>query len=106
MACLTMGGPHSTARGSPRGNIQGIPSLGVPAFDWGTNALHGVQSSCGTQSCATSFPAPNCLGAAFNTTLVQDMAAVIGTELRALWLEGATEANSWSGRPHVGLDTW
>ena len=97
---------YLAARGSPRGNITPVPSLGVPAFDWGLNALHGVQSSCGSASCATSFPMPNALGATFNTSLVKDMAAVIGVELRALWLEGATEASAWSGQPHIGLDTW
>jgi hypothetical protein len=31
---------------------------------------------------------------------------IIGTEQRALWLAGATEFSSWSGRPHMGLDCW
>ena len=34
------------------------------------------------------------------------MGAVIATELRALWLAGAVEASTWSGRPHAGLDCW
>ena len=42
--------PHCiayTARGYPRGNVSGVPSIGLPKYDWGTNALHGVQSTCG-----------------------------------------------------------
>lgn len=35
-----------------------------------------------------------------------EMGAIIGRELRALWLVGATEASSWSGKPHAGLDCW
>lgn len=34
------------------------------------------------------------------------MGQVIGDELRALWLAGATEESHWSGRPHAGLDCW
>ena len=32
--------------------------------------------------------------------------SIIGVELRSLWLQGATEASSWSGKPHAGLDCW
>ena len=56
--------------------------------------------------CPTSFPNPNALGATFNKSMWRAMGAVIGTELRSLWLQGVTEAGSWSGRPHAGLDCW
>jgi beta-glucosidase-like glycosyl hydrolase len=56
--------------------------------------------------CPTSFPNPNALGASFNKTAWKQMGQIIGLELRSLWLHGATEASSWSGRPHAGLDCW
>ena len=34
------------------------------------------------------------------------MALIIATETRALWLAGAVEDSTWSGRPHIGLDVW
>lgn len=40
-----------------------ISRLGIPEFDWGMNAIHGVQSTCielpdGTVRCPTSWPNP------------------------------------------------
>ncbi|KAG7389753.1 hypothetical protein PHYPSEUDO_009673 [Phytophthora pseudosyringae] len=89
-----------TARASPRGNLS---SIGLPAYNWGANCVHGVQSSCGT-NCPTSFPNPVNLGAIFDPQSVLEMAQVIGKELRGLWLEGATE--NYKGGPHLGLDCW
>ncbi|EGZ24680.1 family 3 glycoside hydrolase [Phytophthora sojae] len=89
-----------TARASPRGNMS---SIGLPEYNWGANCVHGVQSTCGT-NCPTSFPNPVNLGAIFDPQVVFDMAQVIGWELRALWLEGATE--NYKGGPHLGLDCW
>lgn len=85
-----------------------IPSLGLPEYDWGMNAGHGVQSSCvddgsGTVRCPTSFPLPVNFGASWNASLVAAMGSVIGVETRALWLAGAVEQ---APRVHVGLNCW
>ena len=90
-----------TARQSPLGNIS---RLGLPEYDWGTNAMHGVQSRCGTR-CPTTFPNPNALGATFNESLWGLVGGVIGVELRALWLQGVGE-NHGNNLPHIGLDVW
>ncbi len=55
-----------------------IPRLDIPAYDWWSEALHGVAS--GT---ATVFPEPIGLAASFDAPLIHDMAVVIGTEGRA-----------------------
>ncbi|MGA3024186.1 MAG: glycoside hydrolase family 3 C-terminal domain-containing protein [Bryobacteraceae bacterium] len=55
-----------------------IPRLNVPAYDWWSEALHGV--AFGT---ATVFPEPIGLAASFDVPLVHQMAVVIGTEARA-----------------------
>eukprot|EP00005_Dracoamoeba_jomungandri_P001204 CAMPEP_0174250708 /NCGR_PEP_ID=MMETSP0439-20130205/795_1 /TAXON_ID=0 /ORGANISM="Stereomyxa ramosa, Strain Chinc5" /LENGTH=619 /DNA_ID=CAMNT_0015330847 /DNA_START=27 /DNA_END=1882 /DNA_ORIENTATION=+ len=88
-----------TARYSPKGNISRI---GLPAYDWGVNCIHGVQTNCGTK-CPTSFPGPNALGASFNMSLVKQMGHIIGVELRSLWLQGVKEKD---GGPVSGLDCW
>ena len=90
------------ARESPKGNIS---RLGVPEYDWGANCIHGVQSRCFKDRCPTSYPNPNTLGAAFNRSIWKSMGAVIGIELRALWVQGVGE-NHDSGLPHLGLDCW
>ncbi|GMF37036.1 unnamed protein product [Phytophthora fragariaefolia] len=89
-----------TARASPRGNIS---SIDLPEYNWGANCVHGVQSTCGT-NCPTSFPNPINLGAIFDPQAVLEMAQTVGWELRALWLEGATE--NYANGPHLGLDCW
>jgi hypothetical protein len=92
----------------PPGNVSRI---GLPEYDWGVNCIHGVQTTCGTNDagepmCPTSFPNPNALGASWNKSAYREMGHIIGVELRSLWLHGATEASSWSGKPHAGLDCW
>ncbi len=56
-----------------------IPRLQVPAYNWWSEALHGV-ARAGT---ATVFPEPVGLAATFDAPLIHDMAIVIGTEARA-----------------------
>jgi len=96
--------------GSP-GPANNISRIGLPEYDWGVNCIHGVQTTCGRNSkgeimCPTSFPNPNALGASFNASMWREMGSIIGVELRSLWLQGATEASAWSGKPHAGLDCW
>lgn len=68
--------------------------------------MHGVQSRCAPDGrCPTSYPNPNTLGATFNQTIWNQMGAVIGLELRALWLQNVGE-NHPSNLPHIGLDCW
>jgi beta-glucosidase len=56
-----------------------IPRLGIPEYDWWSEALHGVAHA----GIATVFPEPTGLAATFDTPLIHDMAIVIGTEARA-----------------------
>jgi hypothetical protein len=97
--------------GSP-GPDDNITALGLPEFDWGMNAIHGVQSSCvlssttGATVCPTSFMNPVNFGLSWNKSSFLTLGSIIGVETRALWLAGAVEESSWSGRPHIGLDAW
>ncbi|KAG7094154.1 hypothetical protein E1B28_007766 [Marasmius oreades] len=69
----------------------GVSRLGLPPYNWWSEALHGVAGSPGVSfapfgsefGSATSFPAPITLGAAFDDELVNAAATVISTECRA-----------------------
>lgn len=74
-----------------------IPRLKVPAYNWWSEALHGVAS--GT---ATVFPEPVGLGATFDPALIHEMAVAISTEARAKHHEDLRDGN-FTG---VGLDFW
>src|SRR5579862_2190092 len=76
-----------------------IPRLQVPAYDWWSEALHGV-ANAGT---ATVFPEPIGLAATFDSPLIHDMAVVIGTEARAKHNQAVR-----AGRRDImeGLDFW
>lgn len=87
----------STAAGSSR--------LGLPAYEWWNEALHGVAGSPGVHfqsplganfSAATSFPMPISLSAAFDDELVKEVATVISTEARAFANHGYAGMDYWT----------
>jgi xylan 1,4-beta-xylosidase len=70
-----------------------VPRLGLPKFEWWSEALHGVAYSPGVSfggdlPAASSFPMPINLGASFNMSLVYRIASTISTEARAFNNEG------------------
>jgi len=77
-----------------------IPRLGVPAYDWWNEALHGV-AVLGT----TEFPEPIALAATFDPASVHDMGVDIGTEARIKYAEGLKE-HGGNSRIFQGLDFW
>lgn len=83
----------------------GIPRLGLPAYQWWSEALHGVASSPGVTfnpdnasdfGYATSFPQPITMGAAFDDALIHDVASVVSTEARAFNNEGRAGLDFWT----------
>ncbi len=60
-----------------------IPRLEIPAYNWWSEALHGVAN----QGIATVFPQAIGLAAAFDEPLVHRIATVISTEARAKFHE-------------------
>jgi beta-glucosidase len=76
-----------------------IPRLQVPAYDWWSEALHGVARA----GKATVFPEPIGLAATFDDSLIHEMAIATGTEARAKH-DQAVKA----GRRDIyeGLDFW
>lgn len=58
---------------------QSIPRLGIPAYNWWNEALHGVARA----GVATVFPQSIAMAATFNDSLIFETANVISTEARA-----------------------
>ncbi|KAI1360343.1 glycoside hydrolase superfamily [Xylaria arbuscula] len=84
-------------------NSPGISRLGLPAYEWWQEALHGVARSRGVQfatsgdfSYATSFPQPITMGAAFDMPLINSVATVTSTEARAFSNAGRCGLNFWT----------
>lgn len=76
-----------------------IPRLGVPAYDWWSEALHGVARA----GYATVFPQAIGLAATWDTDLEYRIANVISTEARAKFNEAQVEGDHSIYR---GLDFW
>lgn len=64
-------------------DAEAIPRLGIPAYNWWNEALHGV-ARAGT---ATVFPQAIALGAAFDTELMEEIGSCIAAEGRAKYNE-------------------
>jgi beta-glucosidase len=77
-----------------------IPRLGIPAYNWWTESLHGAIGAVPT----TNFPEPIGLAATFDEPLLHDVAATISVEVRALHALGRQTGRL--GRIGTGLDTW
>ena len=73
-----------------------IPRLGVPAYNWWSEALHGVAIPGAT----TVFPEPVGLAASFDPALVHEMAVAISTEARVRYNRERREGL------YAGLDFW
>lgn len=85
--------------GQMRYDAPAIERLGVPAYNWWSECLHGVAR----QGCATVFPQAIGLAASYNTDLMQEVATAISDEARAKYNEfkkfGSTEL-------YQGLTFW
>jgi beta-glucosidase len=77
-----------------------LPRLGIPAYNWWTESLHGALGPIPT----TNFPEPIGLAASFDAPLVHQVASAISTEVRALHTLGRQTGHL--GRIGTGLDTW
>jgi beta-glucosidase len=79
-------------------HARAIPRLGVPAYDWWSEALHGVLTK-GT----TVFPEPIALAATFDPDRIHQMAEAIGVEGRIKHAEAMKKGHSTT---FEGLDFW
>ena len=77
-----------------------IPRLGVPAYNWWTESLHGALGPLAT----TNFPEPIGLAASFDAPIVHDVAGAISEEVRGLHTLGRETGRN--GHIGTGLETW
>ncbi|USP79452.1 glycoside hydrolase family 3 protein [Curvularia clavata] len=80
---------------------KGVPRLGLPAYNWWGEALHGVAGApginfTGAYSKATSFPMPLMMAAAFDDDLIYKVANIIGNEARAFGNGGVAPVDYWT----------
>jgi len=81
-----------------------IPRLGLPAFYWGTNQIHGIAGSHCRPSgrCPVSWPDGVAMAASFNATAWRLLGRTAGIEMRALYNLLFSESAS----PALGLTSW
>ena len=83
-----------------RNGAPAIPRLGLPAYNYWGEALHGV----GRNGRATVFPEPIGLAASFDPELVREMGSAIADEGRVKYL-ASIEAGR-AGELNTGLNFW
>ncbi|KAG9441800.1 hypothetical protein H6P81_017654 [Aristolochia fimbriata] len=88
----------------------GVQRLGLPPYNWWSEALHGV-SNVGhgthfdqTVPGATSFPTVILTAASFNETLWKTIGQVVSTEARAMYNLGNAGLTYWSPNINVVRD--
>lgn len=75
-----------------------IPRLNIPAYDWWSEALHGVAVND-----TTEFPEPIGLAATFDLPRIHEMATAIGIEGR---IKHAQDVRAGHSNIFEGLDFW
>lgn len=80
-------------------NSKSVPRLGIPAYNWWNEGLHGVARA----GKATVFPQAIGMAASFNNDLLNEVASVISTEGRAKY-----NLSTRQGRylQYMGLTFW
>ncbi|KNA08510.1 hypothetical protein SOVF_161960 [Spinacia oleracea] len=84
-----------------------VSRLGIPKYEWWSEALHGVSNTGpGTRFSnvvpgATSFPQVITTAASFNTTLFEAIGKVVSSEARAMYNVGLAGLTYWS--PNVNI---
>lgn len=84
----------------------GVSRLGVPAYEWWSEALHGVASSPGVNFVAptpfaTSFPQPSLTAGAFDRALYSAVGEVVSIEARAMFNSGNAGLTFWA--PNINI---
>ena len=83
-----------------RNEAPAIPRLGIPAYNYWSEALHGV----GRNGRATMFPMPIGMAASFDPALVREVGDAIATEGRIKYAASVKLGNGW--RSCTGLTFW
>jgi beta-glucosidase len=79
-----------------------IPRLGIPAYQWWSEALHGAASDLAS----TNFPEPVGLAATFDDKLIHEVASAISDEERTIYTVSRIEGHGGTIGAGDGLDVW
>ncbi len=83
-----------------------IPRLGIREWDWWNEASHGVIPAVfQVFEEATSFPTCLAMSQTWNPKLIEEVAAAISDEMRALWNISGKELDYWCPTVNMGRDT-
>ncbi|XP_057958221.1 probable beta-D-xylosidase 2 [Malania oleifera] len=88
-------------------NASAVPRLGIEAYEWWSEALHGVSDTGpgvhfgGAFPGATSFPLVITTAASFNASLWRQIGQVVSDEGRAMFNGGAAGLTYWS--PNINI---
>ncbi|CAI0452106.1 unnamed protein product [Linum tenue] len=91
-------------------NARGVTRLGLPPYEWWSEALHGVSNVGpgvffdGVVPSATSFPTVIVTAASFNATLWKAIGQAVSTEARAMYNLGRAGLTFWSPTMNVARD--
>ena len=80
-------------------NAAPIPRLGIDAYDWWSEALHGV----GRAGLATVFPQSIGMAASFNDALIEEVFTAVSDEARAKYHHFAAQGPR---KRYQGLTFW
>ncbi|KAL3651613.1 NAD(P)H-dependent D-xylose reductase (XR) [Castilleja foliolosa] len=86
---------------------KGVSRLGIPNYEWWSEALHGVSNVgpgtkfSGLVPGATSFPQPILTAATFDESLFETIGKEVSTEARAMYNVGLAGLTFWS--PNVNI---
>ncbi|KAJ3681348.1 hypothetical protein LUZ60_015837 [Juncus effusus] len=87
-----------------------VPRLGIGAYEWWSESLHGVSYAClgvhfeGQIRAATSFPQVITTAASFNESLWGLIAMAVSDEMRAMYNVGQSGLTVWSPNVNVFVD--
>ncbi|KAJ8567400.1 hypothetical protein K7X08_019608 [Anisodus acutangulus] len=91
-------------------NTTSIPRLGLPAYEWWSESLHGIGTNGpginfnGPIKGSTSFPQVILTAATFNRTLWHSIASAIAVEARAMYNTGQSGLTFWAPNINVFRD--
>jgi len=87
--------------GQMKESAPAIPRLGIPAYNWWNETLHGVARSKDT---VTVFPQAIALAAGFDRQAIQRMGEICATEARAIYNQAIKDGEN--GQRYKGLTFW
>ncbi|KAJ4952370.1 hypothetical protein NE237_029202 [Protea cynaroides] len=88
----------------------GVPRIGLPKYEWWSEALHGVSNTGPgvhfdeAVPSATNFPAVILMAASFNQSLWKTAGQIVSTEARAMYNLGRAGLTYWSPTINVVRD--